>query len=72
MAVLSVLPYRNTGWDVRVAGQETGSPSEAARHACVVLYVSDLPTSLSHPSCPRLYLPPPGWEPRQAERRYSC
>lgn len=70
MAVLSVLPYRSTGWDVRGAGQ--APPPRLRGHACVVLYVSDLPTSLSHPSCPRPYLPPPGWEPPQAERRYPC
>ena len=44
-------PCRRTG--------EMCSSSEDVQHTYVVLYVSDFPTLLAHPSCPHIYLPPP-------------
>lgn len=56
---LSVLPYCNwVGCPCRWTG-EMCSSSEGVQRTYVVLYVSDFPTLLSHPSCPCIYLPPP-------------
>lgn len=56
---LSVLPYCNwVGCPCRWTG-EMCSSSEGVQHTYVVLYISDFPTLLSHPSCPCIYLPPP-------------
>lgn len=75
MTALSVLPYCNAGWDVRVAGRERCAPPPRMYNTHIGLYLSDFPTVLSRPSCPRIYLPPPptpGWDFCQEERRYWC
>jgi len=59
MTALSVLPYCKSGWDVRVTGQEGCAPLPRMCSTYIVLYISAFPTLLSHPSCPRIYLPPP-------------
>lgn len=53
MLLLSILPYCNAGWDVRVAGQERCAPPPPR------MYRYDFPTLLSHPPRPRIDSPPP-------------